>query len=157
MDRKILGIARRIWFHVLAGSVSLFIVVPLTVMILDREDPVRIHSNKLTGEFFPGGRLTLAWHATAVRLCDGEVRARIVDSKGIVFEYEPTFSVIRSSKGETRTYQIEFALPASMALGEAYSQAHISYYCNPLHRWLHWPIRVVRDYPPFEVKAKPNG
>lgn len=150
-DWKFMGIWRRAWCHIVAGSVALFVVVPLTFMALERADPVIMHGYKLSGDFRPGGTVELQWTATARKYCSGEVRSRIIASDGVIYEYARAPVVIRSSTQEKGTYAFRFPLPPNIASGTARREAHVSYYCNPLQKWLDWPIRVVRRYGPIEV------
>ena len=152
MEKMLLGYKRRLWCHATAAICALFVVSPITFMALERNDPVRIHSQELTGDFRPGGRVALTWSATASKYCEGTVRSRIISAKGIVYEYDQLPTVIRSSNGERGTYRIEFSLPAQIDAGLARRESHVAYYCNPLQRWLAWPIRTVREYGPFEIK-----
>ena len=154
MNGKFLGIPRRLLCHATAAIVSFVVVAPLTFMALERADPVTIHAQELSGDFRPGGRITLTWSATALKYCEGSARARIISANGIVHEYDPLPTVIRSRSGERGTYRVEFVLPSNIDPGMARRESHVAYYCNPLHRWLNWPIRAVREYGPFEIKPQ---
>jgi hypothetical protein len=147
-----LGITRRVWCHLLASAFAFMFVAPLTFMALDRADPVAIHSTRLSGEFKSGGLVKVTWEATAIRQCEGEVRRRLIDQSGVVFEFENTPTVIRSeSEFGRRTYVREFTLPKSIAAGRATYHTVVRYYCNPLHSWLNFPIVVSRQSEPITI------
>ena len=145
------GIARRAWCHILAALFSFTIVAPVTFMILDRAEPVTVHSTRFSGDLRPGGIVTIEWDATASRACAGEVRRRIIDDTGAVFEYDEQSTVIRP-QGELgrRTYRREFRLPSGIRPGVVEHSVIVSYVCNPLHLW--WPIIAKRDREKFVIQ-----
>lgn len=151
MDRP-LGIPRRVWCHIIAATVAFAIVAPLTFMILDRTDPVTVHSVAFSGDLRPGGTMVVTWDATAVRACEGNVRRRVIDHHGTVFEYDEQATVIRlDDELGRKKYRREFILPKSIAPGQATHSTVVRYYCNPLHYWFSWPIVANRQRETFIV------
>lgn len=145
------GIARHAWCHILAGLVSFTVVAPLTFMLLDRAEPVTVHSTIFSGDLRPGGTAVITWDATATRACEGTVRRRVIDSTGVVFEYDEQTTVIRP-QGELgrRRYSREFQLPKNIAPGVAIHSVVVRYVCNPIHQW--WPIVGVRGREQFIIQ-----
>jgi hypothetical protein len=132
--------------HILPALFSMLIVVPVVLMLSDRLDPVVVHNSVVSGDMRPGGVIRVDWSATALRSCDGEVRRRIISSSGIIHEYDVVPTVFRLDDDRAkRSFSREITLPTSIAPGPAIHSAIVRYYCNPLQRWLHWPIMPSRE------------
>lgn len=149
----ILGIQRSILCHMTAATIAVLAVFPLTLMALDRNDPVTIIRQSLSGDLRPLGHVRLEWEALATRYCDGDVRSRIIGSDGVVHYYATRPTVIRPRSGEHRVYSLEFTLPGSLSPGPARREAVVYYWCNPLQRILNWPITVNRETIHFVVES----
>jgi hypothetical protein len=138
-----LGIRRRIWCHASAIIFGALVVTPLTFMSLDRDIPVTILSSKVTGNPVPGATVGITWEAISSRPCTGDARSWIIGSNRVLYDYAPRPTVIRSTKTERGIYSIEIVLPSSIPPGPATRFTLARYYCNPLQRWLDWPIEAT--------------
>lgn len=134
-----------------AAAVSLFVVVPLTFMALDRNNPVKIISQTLEGDMRPSKTVTVVWEAVSTRSCTGTARQWLVAMNGIVYDYAQRPTVIRGTGVVKGRYAIQFDLPYNIPPGLTKREVQIQYYCNWLQWVLNWPIVIDREPIWFEI------
>lgn len=135
---------RAVWCHIYAACFSIIVLAPLTIMFLDRRQPVELELISFEpSAVHEGDEVTVTYRANIHREgCGGELVRTIVDSanKITAFVREPTvFNNNRSALGN-----VEFAktliIPRGVTPGPAKYVPKIERWCNPLQRYL-WPIQ----------------
>lgn len=131
---------------IIATFFSVAVVVPLVWMVMDRSPPYI----RLSGEMIPpnpaqGEFVSVRWRIKVIKPCPPNVprnvTRRIIDSTGVVIDYEPIEGVF-GAEGETIRDSItrSFQIPPSAALGPAKYQSSASFACNPFQTL--WPVFV---------------
>jgi hypothetical protein len=141
-----LPMQREIWCHIYAAIFALLVVTPISVMLLDRRQPVELSNVRINPQGIKGDEeITVTYDAVVRREnCGGEVMRTIVDSSGRVtaFVGEPTVfnGSVLEVVGKKITFSKTFSLPRGLSAGKAQYVPLIYRWCNPLQRYL-WPIR----------------
>lgn len=138
---------RAAWCHFYAALFSIAILTPLTIMFLDRRQPVelelvKIENNQGKAEAREGDEVTVTYSANIIREgCGGELLRVIVDSanKITAFVREPTVFNGNNRAIGNITFSKTLTVPRGLTPGPARYVPKIERWCNPLQRYL-WPI-----------------
>lgn len=155
---------RRIWCNIFAACFSVFIVIPVVFMLLDRQIPITLHYGDMEpNPVVSGGKVKVSWIAHLAREnygngmfdCNGSLTRRIVDSNGFIYDTKPeaaqSFHILKDkSEG---AFTKEFNIP-TMAPGSATYQIHMIYWCNPIQYYI-WPINHYEELVHFTVLPRP--
>lgn len=110
--------------------------------VLDRRTVVEIYGTWITpNPATPGHPITITWEAKALRPgCGGEVRRKIIDSTGRVFEFSVVPTVFRENTADgSGRFSREIVLPVEIAPGPASYVARVTRWCGWLQKTL-WPM-----------------
>jgi hypothetical protein len=78
-----------------AALATIFVVIPVSWMLLNRSDPVMIIKSELKEEVMkPCDVATIQWTVFARRSCAGSVSRRVIGNDGIIHDYESINTVI---------------------------------------------------------------
>ena len=151
------------YFYFIPQLAALLIVAPLVWMLwMDRVPPLVLYDGRIEPfQVYPGQTdVKVVWHARfSGRDCPGYSQRELVDYKlnlwpklkrarGGVFHPSDSDLLV----GTVTTPPLD--IPKQVELGPAEYRVTQFYYCNPLQRWLGWPI-VEKSVPiRFEVVAK---
>lgn len=102
---------------------------------LDRQRPYDFHED---GSYIepPSGHggdiVTVNWHVSHHRTCEGTVERQLVDPNNdvIIATYDPTPAALNGVRVGERHLRKSFALPHNMQPGTVAYQAKLSYQCN---------------------------
>lgn len=135
---------RAIWCHIYAACFSVIVLAPLTIMFLDRRQPVELQLVSIEpSKVREGDEVTVTYNANIIREgCGGELLRTIVDSanKITAFVREPTvFNNNKVTSGNI-TVSKTLIVPRGITPGPAKYVPKIERWCNPLQRYL-WPIQ----------------
>jgi len=151
--------------HCTAAVVALLIFAPIFYMALDREPPVtRLFGSMVPDVVVQGGETAVRYTTTRRNRqdCPGVVQQEIIDSLNTI--YSKLARQTGPAKWEDDPYVPDreifyghpVAIPLQAAPGPAIFRTVTFRYCNPLQRWLHWPIIQVGPDLPFTIVAKPG-
>lgn len=130
----------RNWCNISAGLFCLLCVAPISYMLLDRTPPMAYENGFIVPPVAaPGELVTVTWRTHVERSCTGTVHRKLIDSQGVVWDFEPT----ETASFESRTHvqlSRDFKVPYAVAYGVTKYRVVIRWVCNPLHNW--WPVVV---------------
>lgn len=147
--------------NIVAAFVSVVFIAPVMWMLMDRAPPyVHLHGEIYPIDPKPGDQLTVEWTMKTSRVCSGWVQREIIDSQGVICNYDKQPAIRRDQlsaqqkdwKGDRLSRS--FPLCARAAPGPARYRALTCYECNPLQHW--WPICVRTPDIGFEI-LPPSG
>ena len=148
--------------NVAAAFVSVAIVAPLMWMLLDRDPPYTDHVGTITpADPAPGDWITVDWKLTVHRVCHGWVQREIVDSQGVICNYDKQPAIRRDQLSNQQMgsppdrLNRSFPLCDRAAPGPARYRALTCYQCNPLQKW--WPICVRTPNIQFTIRPQTTG
>lgn len=141
-----------------AGFVSIFIVAPVTWMLLDRTPPyVRTSGMIEPNEAMPGSTITVRWTLREIRYCPLDHRRvttrRVTDRNGIEHRYAPTSIDYDVDKPMEIVRSVQ--LPANIVPGPATYHSETCYACNPFQEM--WPVCVTTPDIPFIIVGAHRG
>ena len=137
---------------IMAICFSLFVVVPLTFMAIDRNPPVTVHQVGIVGEPIAGGIILLEWEVTAARSCDGRVRLTFTID-GFNFQNEWEDLVVHDLIGYRQKYRRRVQLPNMP--GKARMVTIMERWCNPLQESI-GVLRIREIRPPIIFEIQPR-
>lgn len=124
----------------------------LVSMAIDRDPPIIYEGAKaLEAEAKSGGTLDVEFKVFRTRICSAVTRRWLVDSEGTRHAI-PSYTVGIKLLAGRETYQRSITVPDAAALGPAWYEVSLTYYCNVFHR-LTWPIVVTS--PPIQFVIVP--
>lgn len=159
---------RRALCNVLAALFSILVIMPLVVMILDRELPVKLTYGELKPTVIyanpaSGAQVTVSWSVQRMRKfgngildCQGTFYRRIIDAAGYVTETKPgaVQSIILIGDKEIGAFTKDVSLPP-LTPGAATYRIITQYWCNPIQKYL-FPINHQEELIHFMVLPDPR-
>ncbi len=122
----------------------------LASMILDRVPPITYEGAKaLQPEVGRGGVLDVEFKVFRTRICPAVTKRWLVDAEGTRHAI-PSYTVGVQLLAGKETYQRSITIPLAAALGPAWYEVDLNYYCNVIHR-IGWPINVTSPPIPFLI------
>lgn len=134
---------REIACHGIAASFGLAVVLPIMVMLFDRDQPFTLYNATTEpSPAIPGKPLVITFEVDVVRQCEGEVVRSIVDHTGRVFTFkrERTWYHEALATGRVK-FTREIIVPIGSKPGSATFHADVTRWCNSLQKIFH-PIRA---------------
>jgi len=134
----------------LALLLAFFGSYTLVSMAIDRDPPIIYEGAKaLETEAKRGGTLDVEFKVFRTRICPAVTRRWLVDSEGTRHAI-PSYTVGVQLLAGRETYQRSITIPDAAALGPAWYEVNLSYYCTIFHR-LGFPIVVTSPPIPFVI------
>ena len=134
----------------IAIVVLIFAVVgsfSFTSMVLDRTPPITYEGARaLQASVRRGEAIDVEFKVFRTRICPIVAKRWLIDAEGVKHSI-PSYTVGLQLLAGRETYQRSITIPQSAALGHAWYEVSLSYYCNFLHK-IGWPITVTS--PPIE-------
>lgn len=122
------------------GAVLAIWLFPLSYMFFDNEYPYTWRGGEIVPDPAPdGAQVSAHWHMVINRICPGTVQRQIIDSQGVIHNYDPVAAA--SGFAVKDDFWVTFKLPINMPPGPAKYRVHGTYYCNPLQYI--WPLHVT--------------
>ena len=117
----------------------------------DRDAPVRFVNIAIDPKPVSPGKIMLV-HYDIVRkkTCQVKLEQVLFDSQRVRYVLSELSYVADPGFGGSDRFAIPIQLPYVINPGMAHYRAVRIYYCNPLQRWLQWPIIVEVPDVPFE-------
>lgn len=138
--------------HIIGLFVALFVIVPISWLMLDRRVPVTINVLHVDPIAKPGALLKVSWELSIHRRhCDGEVVRSIVDAAGVIHSYDVVSAPSYRGETERAIFSREIMLPTSIAIGPARLIVGRIYWCNTIQKYW-WPISTPRREVHFIVQ-----
>lgn len=144
--------------HIAAGIVSLFIVVPVTLNLLEREPPFELRDGSTVPDKIErGGEYALKWKIEYRAYdCPGLVYRELVDSQNTIWLSPPVPSLFGEAKGRLPGDGFIVGrfreLPNGVALGRLTIKSTTVLRCNFTHYF--WPITTRHPDIVTEVVAR---
>lgn len=143
--------------EIVIAMFAMFVIGPIAWMAFDRNPPWwRLHGTVEPYRVHRGERITATYTASPLtRYCPGKVQREVIDvqrnlwpklSASTVASWEQDHDAVT---GTVITPGV--IIPPSAAYGSAVYRVTTFWYCNPLQRWLDWPIVQVGPDLPFEI------
>lgn len=140
---------------------AVIVALPTALMVFDRAPPLVLYDGQINPPIVrPGQMVDVRWRAHfAGRDCPGLTQREIVDAKNNLWPkmirgrrgvFTPSASDPLDGWVETPPLEI----PDQIAPGIAHYKVTQFYYCNPLQRWLDWPIVQASPSIAFEVREQ---
>ncbi len=135
----------------LALALAFFGSYSLASLVLDRAPPITYEGARaLQPEVGRGGTLDVEFQVFRTRICSAVTRRWLVDSEGTRHAI-PSYTVGVKLLAGRETYQRSITIPLAAALGPAWYEVSLDYYCNVFHR-IGWPINVTSPPVPFLIR-----
>lgn len=131
-------------------AVVLLSVATLTYWVQDRTSPVMIAEERVETPLVPrGGQLRVKYIIERKKACHVVLEQMLFDSRRGRFILDDQ-EYLSEPLGRDE-FSVVIETPSQMTEGPARYRASRSYFCNPMHRALNWPITVTQDDVGFEV------
>lgn len=135
------------WLLFILAMSILFLIGSWTV---DRRTPVDFNQSLVeTPVVAPGGILRVHYQVTRHRNCSVHIEQVLFDENGGRYPMPDTVFVVDPGPLGEDAYSVLIPVPSFFQPGQARFRSARAYYCNPLQRFLDWPVVL----PPFEGKA----
>lgn len=127
--------------HFIAAMISLFIVVPLVLVVGDRSTPYVYIGGSIEGDAIPGQVSYVHWKGMYRRNCTGQFFRKIVDSGDNIHSL---LVIPDPPDDDEMNVEVEwsraFIVPLGAMEGQATYRVYADYWCNPFQSF--WPIRI---------------
>jgi hypothetical protein len=118
-----------------------------TMMAIDRTPPITYEGARaIQPTVKRGGNLDVEFQVFRTRICPTVAKRWVIDAEGIKHAI-PSYTVGMKLLAGRETYQRSITVPENAAIGRAWYEVTLNYYCNFLHK-VGWPIVV--NSPPIE-------
>lgn len=157
--------------NIIAAFFSVFVVVPVTFMLLDREPPYVREQGEIvpfgrwqaecgsaidpepTG-ITPGACVGVRWSIRVIRNCPPanarSINRSLTDSEGVRWPLATVPGHYGTTPAPLPAITRYFRIPSGAARGPAVYQSSAAFACNPLQHW--WPIII--DKPDVQLDIK---
>lgn len=136
-----------------ALSLAFFGSYTLVSMVLDREPPIIYEgARSLSVDVRRGDNLDVEFRVFRTRICSAVTKRWLVDAVGVRHAI-PSYTVGVQLLAGRETYQRSITIPDAAAVGPAWYEVSLTYYCNVFHR-IGWPIEVTSPPVPFVIAPK---
>jgi hypothetical protein len=135
------------WLLFLLAMAILFLI---GTWIFDRQAPVTFHQALVeTPLVEPGGILRVHYQITRHRNCSVHIEQVLFDEAGGRYPMPDTIFIVDPGQVGDDAYSVLVPVPTFFMSGRARFRSARAYFCNPLQRFLNWPVVI----PPYEGKA----
>jgi hypothetical protein len=142
-------------FQALVTVFAMILAGLLGWWVLDRDLPVVVKEVRaVTSVVPPGGTLKIQHLFHRKRLCHVHLEQVIFDSENVRFTVaDEDYSTSPGRLGND-LFALQVAVPQTAAEGVAVYRGTRTYFCNPLHTWLDWPVVLIGPNVEFEIRRQ---